>query len=261
MRVSINEPYPGTQAVLRAVALLKAFSDSQPELGLTELARSAGLNKTTAFRMLTALESAGLVAKNHETESYRLGPEVIALGGRALRANHLYLAARPELETLARKTGETATLEVLSGAETLILDEVLTQYFMGTTPSVGTRWPAHTTSTGKVLLAYLPSEQLDALLSRTLAKPTRHTVVQPNQLRREFEQVRARGYAVADEELEIGYVAVGAPVRSHEDKVIAAISIGGPSVRMTRTKIETVAPLVVQAADKISKRLGYSKQN
>ncbi|HKZ69362.1 MAG TPA: helix-turn-helix domain-containing protein, partial [Anaerolineales bacterium] len=76
------EPYPGTQAVLRAVTLLKAFSDSQPELGLADLARTTKLNKTTAFRMLTALESAGLVAKNPETDSYRLGPEVIALGGR-----------------------------------------------------------------------------------------------------------------------------------------------------------------------------------
>jgi DNA-binding IclR family transcriptional regulator len=261
MRVTVNEPYPGTQAVLRAVALLKAFSDSQPELGLTELAKSAGLNKTTAFRMLTALESAGLVTKNHETESYRLGPEVIALGGRALRANHLYLAARPELEALARKTGETATLEVLAGADSLILDEVLTQYFMGTTPSVGTRWPAHTTSTGKVLLAYLPPEQLEAILSRSLAKPTRHSITQPNQLKRELEQVRTRGYAVANEELEIGYVAVSAPVRSHEDKVLAAISIGGPSVRMNRAKIEIVAPQVMLAAEKISKRLGYTKQN
>src|SRR6185503_19675793 len=97
----IHEPYPGTQAVLRAVALLKAFTDSQPELGLTALARTAELNKTTAFRMLTALESAGLVVKDHETDSYRLGPEAIALGGRALRSNPLYLASRPELEALA----------------------------------------------------------------------------------------------------------------------------------------------------------------
>src|SRR5574341_1438415 len=120
-----SEPYPGTQAVLRAVALLKSFTDSRPELGLTELARAAGLNKTTVYRMLTALESAGMIVKNHETDLYRLGPEIIALAGRALRSNPLYLASRPELEALARKTGETATLEVLVGAETLTLDEVL----------------------------------------------------------------------------------------------------------------------------------------
>ncbi len=254
-----NEPYPGTQAVLRAVALLKAFTDSDPELGLTDLARTAKLNKTTAFRMLTALESAGLIAKNTETEAYRLGPEAIALGGRALRSNHLYLASRPELEALARKTGETATLEVLMGHETLILDEVLAKHFIGTMPSVGTRWPAHTTSTGKAILASLPAEALDNLLKGHLAKPTQRSIISEAALRRDLARVRERGYAVATEELEIGFVAVGAPVRNHEGEVVAAISLGGPSVRMTRQRLTTVAPVVLQTAGRISKRLGYSK--
>ena len=253
-----SEPYPGTQAVLRSVALLKAFTDSKPELSLTDLAHAANLNKTTAFRMLTALESAGLIAKNPETDAYRLGSEAIALGGRALRSNQLYLASRPELETLAKKTGETATLEVLADAESLILDEVLSHYFVGTTPSIGTRWPAHTTSTGKTLLAHLPPEELDSFLETKLAKPTTHSIVSPTTLRRELKQIRERGYAVADEELEIGFVAVGAPVRNYASKVVAAISVGGPSLRMTRAKIETVAPQVMQTALKISKKLGYS---
>lgn len=255
----MSTPYPGTQAVLRAVTLLKAFTDSRPEIGLTELARATGLNKTTAFRILTALDSAGLVTRNHETDTYRLGPEVIALGGRALRANHLYLASHPELEALARKTGETATLEVLFGAETVILDEVLSHYFIGTTPSIGTRWPAHTTSTGKVLLAYLAAEELDTILSDRLAKPTVHSIATATALRRELQQIQSRGYAVAAEELEIGFVAVGAPIRNHAGKVIGAISSGGPSARMSPSKIATVVPQVIQAADKISKRLGYTQ--
>jgi len=251
--------YPGTQSVLRAVALLKAFTDSQPELGLKELARAAKLNKTTAFRMLTALESAGLISKNDETDSYRLGPEAIALGGRALRANRLYLASRPELEALAQKTGETATLEVLTGGETLILDEVLSHYFVGATPSIGTRWPAHTTSTGKVLLAHLSTEEFDAILSGRLAKPTANSVTSPAALRRELNRVREQGYPGADEELEVGHVAVGAPVRNHEGRVVAAISVGGPSARLTPERIAELTPRAIQAADRISKTLGYSK--
>ncbi|MEK7310595.1 MAG: IclR family transcriptional regulator [Chloroflexota bacterium] len=252
-----NEPYPGTQAVMRAVALLKAFTDAQPELGLTELARAAGLNKTTAFRMLTALESAGLIAKNHETDAYRLGPEAISLGGRAIRANHLHLASRPELEALAQKTGETATLEVLTGGETLILDEVLSHYFIGATPSIGTRWPAHATSTGKVMLADLPEDRLEVVLSGRLAKPTANTIASQPALRRELARVREQGYAVGDEELEMGFVAVGAPVRNHEGRVVAAISVGGPSVRLTSERIAELAPRVVQAAGRISKKMGY----
>jgi DNA-binding IclR family transcriptional regulator len=253
-----SEPYPGTQAVLRALALLKAFSDDRPEVGLTDLARAAGLNKTTAFRMLTALESVGLVTKNHATDSYRLVPEAIALGGRALRSNPLYLASRPELETLARKTGETATLEVLAGADTLILDEVLSHYFVGSMPSIGTRWPAHATSTGKVLLAHLPEDELAACLSERLARPTPDTIATHAALRRELALVRERGYSVADEELEIGFVAVGAPVRNFEGRVIAAISVGGPSIRLTAGRIDALVPLAIQAAGRISKTLGYS---
>lgn len=254
-----NEPYPGTQAVMRAVALLKAFTDARPELGLTDLARAAGLNKTTAFRMLTALESAGLISKNHETDAYRLGPEAIALGGRAIRANHLYLASRPELEALAQKTGETATLEVLVGNETLILDEVLSHYFIGATPSIGTRWPAHTTSTGKILLAQLPDGELGAVAGGRLPKPTVNSIATQPALKRELARVREQGYSVANEELEVGFVAIGAPVRNHEGRVAAAISLGGPSVRLTPERIEELAPRVVQAADRISKRMGYSK--
>src|SRR5262245_12218403 len=108
-----NVPYPGTQAVRRAVALLKAFTDEQPEWGLTELARALKLNKTTAYRLLTALEKEGFVARS-PADAYRLGPEAIALGGRALRSNDLRSVSHAELEWLAQITKETATLEVFA---------------------------------------------------------------------------------------------------------------------------------------------------
>jgi IclR family acetate operon transcriptional repressor len=119
-----QKPYAGTQSVLRAVSLLKAFTDAQPELGLMELAKAAGLNKTMVYRLLTALESERLVARDPGTDGYRLGPEMIALGGRAVRANRVRQVGRPELERLARETGEAATLEVLVGDEVLVLDEI-----------------------------------------------------------------------------------------------------------------------------------------
>src|SRR5438045_3142394 len=93
-------PYPGTQAVLRAITLLKAFTDDHPELTLSELARRVGLNKTPTFRLMTALESEGMVARNPSTEAYRLGPEIIVLGGHAQRSNDLLFASRPALEVL-----------------------------------------------------------------------------------------------------------------------------------------------------------------
>ena len=141
-----GQAYPGTQAVLRAVRLLKAFGPAQGELALGDLVRLVGLNKTTTYRLLTALEAEGLVQRGPGGEGYRLGPELLALGSRALGASDLRHAGRGELSALASATRETASLEVLVGAHALILDEAMGSHLVGTTPSVGTRWPAHAAS-------------------------------------------------------------------------------------------------------------------
>ena len=255
-----TEPYPGTQAVLRAVALLKAFTDSRPELGLSELARLVKLNKTTVYRMLTALESEGFVVKNHATESYRLGPEAIALGGRALRANDLRAASRPELEALARDTTETASLEVWVDHEVLVLDEVTGGHVLGAAQHIGARWPAHATSTGKAILAFLPDAEREAFLRRSLPKFTDETITAQAALRRELNHVRERGYAVAAEEFEDGFVAIGAPIRNYDGQVAAAISIGGPSTRLTSNRVSQIASRLITSANTISRRLGYRER-
>jgi DNA-binding IclR family transcriptional regulator len=251
---------PGTQAVTRAIALLKTFSDQDPELTLTDLAQRAGLNKTTAYRLLTALEREGLVARNEQGEAYRLGPEMIALGGRALRANDLRSASRACLERLAKQTGETATLEVLSGRQVLILDEVLTSHLVGTSQSVGTRWPAHATSTGKAMLAFLPEEERQELLQAPLECLTEKTLTDPQRIARELAHIRSQGYATAIEEIELGFIAIGAPVRDHSGKVIAAISLGGPSARLSASRLPVLGAQVADAAGDISAALGYRPQ-
>jgi IclR family acetate operon transcriptional repressor len=256
-----SHPYPGTQAVLRAIHLLKAFSDARPELSLSELARSAHLKKTTAFRLLTALESEGMVLRNPDTETYRLGLEVLALAGRALRSNDLRSASRPELERLARETRETVTLEILVGDQVLILDEVFGGYLIGTAQWIGTRWPVHATSTGKVLLAYLPDERRQAILKKPLLRLTDKTITDPKVLEEELKAVRRTGYAVATEELEAGYTAVGAALRDHDGRVIAALSLGGPTTRMTPERIPEVASQVTESANRISAWLGFQPTN
>ena len=254
-----RQPYPGTQTVVRAVALLKAFSDERPELGLRELAQIAGLNKTTTYRLLTALESEGMLTRNRAGDAYRLGPETIALGGRALRSNDLRSASHTALEALAHATGETATLEVLIDDQVLILDEVTgQQHVLSMAQFVGTHWPAHATSTGKVLLAHLSDAQRKAVVRSPLSKHTPHTLTTLGGLRGELARVREQGYATAIEELELGFVAVGAPVRNHDGIVVAAISLSGPSVRLEKDRLPSLAKLVVQCADRISRRLGFT---
>jgi IclR family acetate operon transcriptional repressor len=253
-----HEPYPGTQAALRAISLLKAFTDQQPERSLAELAGAVGLNKTTAYRLLTALESEGLVTRNAETDAYRLGAEMIVLGGRALRANDLRGVSHAELEALAHQIGEAASLEILVGNEVLILDEVPATYLVSPNQSIGTRWPVHATSTGKALVAALPEAERQSILRPPLAQLTARTITAPEQLHRELDQIQAQGYAVADQELEVGYIAIGAPICNYDNQAIAAISINAPTVRLTPDRVPEIAALVKAAAQRISTKLGFS---
>ena len=136
---STTKPYPGTQAVLRAISLLKVFDDEHPQWNLTELAHETGLNKTTTFRLLSALESEGMIARGDSGDNYVLGPEIVVLGGRALRANKLRSISHPKLEQLAAITGETASLEILAGRDMLIIDEVVGEHLVSGVRSIGTR--------------------------------------------------------------------------------------------------------------------------
>jgi DNA-binding IclR family transcriptional regulator len=254
----------GTQAVVRALRILRAFSDARPERSLAELSRELGLSKPTAFRLLLALEHEGLVLRAEPLGAYRLGPAAIELGARAQRANGVATAARPELEALTRATGETSSVEVLAGEETLILDEVQGGHLIGTSPSVGTRWPAHATSTGKVLLASALEDDPD--LARRMARRaggrlqavTTCTIRSASRLSAELARVRKQGYATAIGELEAGYVAVGAPVRRHDGSVVAAISLGGPSTRFTDVRLPGLIKSVRESAARVSQRLGWA---
>lgn len=247
--------YPGTQAVQRAIRLLQAFSAHGPELGLSVLAKEAGLAKATAFRLMSALEHAELVERTAAGDAYRLGPEMVRLGRLALGGNRLQAAAGPVLRALAEETRETVTLEVLVGMDAMILDEAMGSHAVGLVPSLGTRWAAHATSTGKVLLAHLPDDVLAGRLPKRLVRFTPRTIVDPVALRRELVRVRRRGTATCVEELEPELVTIGAPVRSAAG-VVAALSVGGPRSRLAPAVVAALARRLPAAADSISERLG-----
>ncbi len=252
-----KKPYAGTQSIHRAMSLLKAFSDAQPEWSLADLTQSVGLNKTTTYRLMSALEHEGMVTRDEHTGAYRLGPGAIVLGGRALRTNDLHVASRAALEELAEATGESASLEILVECDILIVDQVAGAHVLGAAQDIATRWPAHATSTGKVLLAFLPLVQCEELLSFPLVRYTEHTVIDKDQLMVELDQIREQGYTIVHGELELGFVAIAAPVFNHNAEVVAAASVGGPSARLAADQLQKVVEEVLQAAAKISQRLGY----
>ncbi len=252
-----KKAYPGTQSIQRALSLLNAFSDAQPEWGLNDLAQVVGLNKTTAYRLLSALEIEGMVARDENSGGYRLGPGAIVLGGRALRTNNLNIVSHAVLDKLAETTGETVTLEILFDRDVLIIDQVQGSHVLGAAQDMFARWPAHATSTGKVLLAYLPVAQCEELLSAPLEKYTDNTITEMSKLQEELAQIRAQGYGTVHEELELGFVASAAPIFNHNGQVVAAISVGGPSVRFQTERMQEIVYKVVQAAGRISKKIGF----
>ena len=157
---------PGTRAVVRAITVLKTMGRSPGAHGISELGTATGLSKATVFRLLGALETEGMVARDTSSGNYMLGPELISLGNLALSTTDLRSIAHDELVALSALTGETATLEVLVGADVIILDEVKGRFLVGSTPEIGHRWAAHATSTGKLLMALSPEGAAPARLAR-----------------------------------------------------------------------------------------------
>lgn len=249
------QPIPGTRAVQRVLSLLSAFTESRPRWSLTELSAEVGLSKATAHRMLGVLEQEGFVVRPSGSADFQLGPEMIALGVVALKTVDVRAVARPELQLLAETTGEDASLELLVGTEVLILDEEGGRGLMGLGTEVGTRWPAHATATGKVLLAGAESAMTEPMDG--LHPMTSHTITSWERWAETLSEVREKGYATNIEELEYGFHSVAAPIRDREGRTIASLSLGGSGHRVTLDRIPELAKAVKEAAARVSERLGY----
>lgn len=253
--MSGKEAPEGTQAVIRALGLLKTFTRARPELSLAELSDAAGLARTTTHRLLTALESEGLVARHPLTRSFRLGPAVLALGAQALITNDLRAVVEPELRRLADRTGELATLEVPLEGTMLILAEVSGRHLVTVAAELGTRWPIHATSTGKAYLAALSADARREVLVPPLARFTPATVVDIQELERKLELVREQGYATASEEIEAGASAVAAVLRNALGNPVGAISFGGPTSRLTSQRLSVLGRDLAAAAARLAPQI------
>jgi len=245
-------PPQGAQAALRAIRLLKMFTAEAPELQLAEISSLSALNKTTTHRLLQALLSEDLLDRNPGSGAYRLGPGMMALGVQALSSNDLRLRARPLLKRLAEETGETATLEVPIDDMMLILDEVTSKHFLGASGNVGTRWPIHATSTGKALIAFdqTGADRLGAKLSCL----TSNTITEFDTLEKELDNIRLRGFAEVVDELEDGLSGVAAVVRGSTGEVLGALSICGPSQRMSESRRSQLGAILCKAASQLQPR-------
>jgi DNA-binding IclR family transcriptional regulator len=245
------------QAIERAVAILNAFSAEQPELRVSELAERLGLHKSTVHRFLVNLEAAGMVERNPRSGRYRLGLRIFELGGLVMQRMDLWDEALPFLEGLVRDSGETGHLAVLDGGEAIYVERVEARRALRIPSAVGRGYPVHATNLGKVLLAYLPEEEITRIVAeRGLAGYTPHTITDAEQLASELALIRERGYAIDNEEYDEGLRCIGAPVWDHTGRVVAAMGIGGPVTRVTPERVDQLAEMVMAAARGLSRRLG-----
>ena len=246
------------QAVKRAAAVLRAFDNGSPELGVSELSRRVHLHKSTVSRLLTTLEREGFVERIAPSDKYRLGFEFARLAGQVSHFGDVRAAAQPFLAELAENSRETVHLAVRDGDAVMNVEQISGSHLVRDTNWVGRRTPLHCVANGKVLLAFDSPSEIARILSKPLNRFTNRTITSKIALRAEVAQIRRRGYATARGEIEEGLNAVAAPVFNQTGKVVATVSISGPSYRLNSDQLRKFGAMTIATAQKISARLGYN---
>jgi DNA-binding IclR family transcriptional regulator len=209
------------------------MGQANPNSGIGDIAKELGLNKTTVYRLLTAMERFGLVERTPVGESYRLGLKLHELGTRAIESRSVRGEARPLLVELARRSGESVHLAVPGPRGAICLDQVESNtMFMVRTP-IGSTFEPHCSAIGKAVVAFLPEEELDALLSaHPWNKYTIHTRTAPADIKKDLQQVVRRGYALDKQETEIGISCIAVPLHLPFGRGVAAVGLSGPTNRI-----------------------------
>lgn len=242
-------------ALQRGLDVLQTFSRENPVLTLTRVAELTGLSRGTARRLLHTLARLGYVRQ--DGREFRLTARVLNIGYAYLSALDLVELSRDEMDSLGQLTGESCSVAVLDGTDVVYVARAPSQRIMSTALGLGSRLPAHATSLGHVLLAGLTTPDLAAYLADAdLEKFTTHTVTDGDALRAELEQVRAQGWALVDQELEVGMRSIAAPLRNRTGCAVAAMNVSAPASRVTLdTMRRKLLPPLLSAAERISDML------
>ncbi|WP_175647327.1 IclR family transcriptional regulator [Streptomyces cyaneochromogenes] len=252
-----NSQAGGVQSVDRAISVLEILAQ-RGEAGVSEVAAEIEVHKSTAFRLLGALEARGLVEQAGERGKYRLGFGIVRLAGAVTGRIDITQQGRPVCERLAEEIGETVNIAVMQEHYAINLYQVRGPGAITAHNWVGQLTPLHATSSGKILLAYLPTKERTTLLTEAgMKKVTQRTITAKTKLEKNLAETRERNYSITLEELEIGLHAMAAPVRNRDGDVIAALSASGPAYRLTEDRMHKLSPVLLKGAEEISHRMGY----
>ncbi len=226
-------------SVEKAFKILDCFSIDKMELGVTEIAKLMGTNKSAVYRMLATMETLNVIQQNPENEKYRLGLKLFELGQNVSIHKNFISKARPFMEELVQRAGETAHLAIYRNQKVYFLDKVVGRHDLQINSRIGSEKPLHCTGLGKIMLAFSDNNYKNTISQLNLETVTKNTITNKKELIEEIEEIKQRGFALDMEENEIGLVCVAVPVFSTTGKFIAAISTSGPSARFNENEIQT----------------------
>ena len=247
------------QSVSNALNLLEEFKGNRDELGVTELSKMLNLHKNNVFRLLATLEAKGYIEQNKATENYRLGVKSLELGQTFIKQLGLVRQAKPFLREIVEKCNEMAYVGTIRQNSVIYLDVEEANQMVKVDNRVGWRVPIHCTAIGKVQVAYSSEEELEKLgILDEMERCTANTIVDRGEFLKHLKAVAKQGYALDNEEYNLGVRCVGVPLRDYTGRVVAGISVSGPSFRMTDEVLKKqIIPAVKAAGEKASKRLGF----
>lgn len=256
-RRSPDSKYNFIQSVGRAFSILEQFSETERQLGVTTIANRVGLHKSTCFGILHTLQQLGYIQQDEESGLYSLGLKSFQLGQAYIGGLDLREVARRELLRIVEQTHETVHLVVLEGRRAIYIDKVEAPHAMTIASRIGQEALLYCTGVGKVLLAFMPEGDRASVLSQRVIPFTSQTITTPEALNEHLRGIRACGYGFDDQERELGLRCVAAPIFNAKGQAMAAISVSGPTSRITTERMAQLSILMKNAAGEISRQLGY----
>ncbi|HZG21692.1 MAG TPA: IclR family transcriptional regulator C-terminal domain-containing protein [Herbaspirillum sp.] len=239
-------------SLARGLAVIRAFSDSRRSLTIAQISQKTGIPRAAVRRCLHTLKQLGYA--DSDVNNFSLRPKILTLGYSYLSSTPLTVSAQPYLNNISRTLGESCSLAVLDDNEVLYVARSATSRVMSVALNTGSRLPAYCTSLGRAMLAHLPDDQLKAYFEKVkLRALTDKTVVSQKRLRDILAGVRENGYAVIDEELEVGLRSIAVPVRGASGTVLAALNVGAQAARVSRQQMEEeILPVLLRGAQELS---------
>lgn len=239
------------KAIERVIDILECFTPEKPELGISEISRLTGMYKSTVFRIVQTLVTRGMLVQDPDTKRVMLGFKVFELGAVAGSNIEVRRVARLLMEELGDRTRETINLSIENMGERVCIEMVESKEMVRNFVQVGMRGPLYLGATGKVLLAFMPPEQIEQVLQKFNVQG-----VNRQDLLAQLDEIRDKHYSVSHEERVVGATAVCAPVKNHVNRVVAALTVSGPTMRFPADRVDQLVDEVKEYALKISKRLG-----